>query len=195
MGQPPHGDTAVPSGFHEVVRRRIARHEDALRSGGSPRLFAAVRHLMVRSSARRSPTAPLYLRRGAPRRAGWRRSHAGEEIEAIVFRPWVTIYASPRRIRRAAKPNRTIAYRQNTPNPVHGGSDVAWSGWAMVTARPAPAGRSPTSPDQFPGSNPATICTANSRPNSAAIPPAVLRSKVPGPGRAARPPPGKALRR
>src|SRR5262249_21150671 len=50
-------------------------------------------------------------------------------------------YASPRRIRTAANPSSTAAYAQNTPNPVHGASDVAGSGCTVVTASPAAPGR------------------------------------------------------
>jgi hypothetical protein len=46
-------------------------------------------------------------------------------------------YASPRRIRTAARTSRTAAYPQNTPNPGHGASDDVGSGWAAVTAWPA----------------------------------------------------------
>src|SRR5215472_16073694 len=89
-------------------------------------------------------------------------------------------YASPRRIRTAAKPSSTTAYAQNTPNPVHGASDVAGSGCTDVTARPAAPGRYlPTSSARPPGRKPTTIGIANSRPNSAEIPPAVLRRSVP----------------
>src|SRR5215468_12249535 len=85
-------------------------------------------------------------------------------------------------MRRAARPRRTAAYAQDTPNPVQGGSDDVGSGWAVVTACPAVDGTYlPTSFAQLPGRKPATSWTANSRPNSAAIPPAVLRSRAPRP--------------
>src|SRR6516165_1467159 len=89
-------------------------------------------------------------------------------------------YTSPRRIRTAAKPSSTTAYAQNTPNPVHGASDVAGSGCTVTTASPAAPGRYlPISSATPLGRKPTTIGIANSRPNSAEIPPAVLRSRVP----------------
>src|SRR4051794_28437115 len=89
-------------------------------------------------------------------------------------------FASPRRVRSAAKPSKTAAYRHATPRPAQGASDVAGAGGTAVTARPAVYGRDLlTSADQFPGRKPARIVSAKNKPNSTEIPPAVLRSKAP----------------
>src|SRR5262249_19073331 len=165
---------AAPAGASHHHRRPIGLHSD----GPGPNFPLRTAMLGRPGSARRSPghrPAGRSCPHAQPDRhfSGRYRRRRRKWISSVID------YASPRRIRAAEIARMTAAYAHSTPNPAHGWSIVG-SGWTVVTAWPALAGRNlVTSAARLSGRKPAASGRPYRKANSAPIAPAAVLIRAP----------------